>query len=229
MIKENEIVCGDCLDIIESIPDGTFDAVITDPPYKMETHGRGLSAKRKIYKQMSEWTNIDNDFYNDSFLDKLCKLCKFPNVFLFCGKRDVFRVMNYAEKSNLNYHLLPIIKKAPIPFTNNTWLSNEYAVHIVDRRLEYSNNYSDKIPYFICSGKKETEHPNEKKLEHLIRIVRNITPNNGFVFDCFCGSGTTPLACVKTNRRYYGIELKNDFVQMAKKRIEQEKSQLKLF
>lgn len=226
---EDKIVCGDCLEIIKTIQDGTFDAVITDPPYQQEAHGRGLAGKREIYKKMSEWTNMENDWYNKDFLKELCRVCKFPNVFLFGGKRDLFKVLQFAEENWLNYYILPICKKSPMPTTNNTWLSNEFAVHITDRKLTYSKSYSDKVPYFMAGQNKETAHPNEKSVSHLMRIVQNITPEGGLVLDCFAGSGTTGIACMRTKRNFFMVEKNTDFVEMIQKRIEQEKAQMSLF
>ena len=113
--------------------------------------------------------------------------------------------------------------------TDNTWLSNEYAVHIVDRKLVYTREYKLKIPYFIVGGQKTTGHPNEKDLSMVKRIVANITPQDGFVFDGFMGSGTTALACQQTKRHYFGCELNEKYYNMCLKRLDDDKRQGELF
>lgn len=223
------IINDDCISVLHRTQDGVFDAVITDPPYAQEAHGRGLAGKREIYKEMSAWTNIDNDWYNESFLDELVRVCKFPNVFLFCGKRDIVKILNYCESRGYFYHILPVIKKSPMPLTDNTWLANEYAVHFTDRKITYSNRYEDKIPYFMVGGKKETNHPNEKDRAMVMRIVRNITCEGDDVFDPFSGSGTVAVCCQALGRKFVGVELSEKYYNESLERLERESAQYDLF
>lgn len=225
----NTIINTDAISFLSSLSDGCVDCVITDPPYKQEAHDRGFIAKHsEIYKEMADWTNSNNDWYNESFLNELVRVCKFPNVYLFCGKRDLVHILNYAERRSYFYHILPVCKKAPAPFVNNTWLSNEYSVHFTDRKIVYNKEYQLKIPYFLIQGGKTTSHPNEKNLEMVKRIVSNITQEGQTVLDCFMGSGTTAVACRDLNRNYIGCELNPDFIEIANERLKEEK-QLEMF
>lgn len=225
----NTIVNTDAISFLSSLSDGCVDCVITDPPYKQEAHDRGFIAKHsEIYKEMADWTNSNNDWYNESFLDELVRVCKFPNVYLFCGKRDLVHILNFAERRCYFYHIIPICKKAPAPFVNNTWLSNEYSVHFTDRKIVYNKEYQLKIPYFLIQGGKTTSHPNEKNLEMVKRIVSNITQEGQTVLDCFMGSGTTAVACRDLNRNYIGCELNPEFIELANTRLKEEK-QLEMF
>ena len=52
---------------------------------------------------------------------------------------------------------------------------------------------------------------------------------NDMVLDCFCGSGTTLKMCEQLNRKWMGIEIEERYCEIAAKRIEQERKQLKLF
>ena len=229
MIEQNKIYNADCIEFMKDIPDGYFDAIITDPPYKQEAHDRGLANKRGIYKEMSKYTSLDNDWYNENILKEFVRLCKFPNIFLFCGKRDIIKILNFAEKNGYEYHILEVCKKNPTPFTNNTWLSSEFAVHITDRKITYSKEYRIKIPYFITGNEKETNHPNEKNIHDIMRIIKNITQDGDTILDCFSGSGTTAIACSRLNRNFVCIELDKNYYNNSVKRLEDERKQLTLF
>lgn len=229
MITPDTIVNADIMEVLPQIPDGIFDAVILDVPYKQEAHSRGFSRERSIWAEMSEWTNLENDWYNENMMREYVRICKFPNLFCFGSKRDVFNLLKYAEDNKLFYDILPVCKKAPAPFCNNNWLSNEYAVHITDRKLGFNTDYNLKIPYFIVGGLKTTGHPNEKDLTMVKRIVANITPENGFVFDGFMGSGTTALACQQLGRHFFGCELNKEYWEKSLKRLEDDKRQYNLF
>ena len=54
-------------------------------------------------------------------------------------------------------------------------------------------------------------------MEHLIKIF---SPEGAIICDPFLGSGTTGVACINTNRKFIGIELNNEYFQLAKERIE---------
>lgn len=228
-ITPDTIVNADIMEVLPQIPDGTFDSCILDVPYEQEAHNRGFSRERSIWAEMSEWTNLDNDWYNEDMMKEYVRICKFPNLFCFGSKRDVFKILKYAEGNKLFYDIIPVCKKAPAPFCNNNWLSNEYAVHITDRKLGYNTDYNIKIPYFIVGGHKTTGHPNEKDLPMIKRIVANITPEDGFVFDGFMGSGTTALACQQLGRHFYGCELNKEYYEKSLRRLDDDKKQLNLF
>lgn len=226
-LLENQIINNDCLNVLKDMPDKSVDLVLTDPPYTLEPQGGGLGAKRAIYKEMKKY--CDQDWFTDDFLSLLLSKCKFPNMIL-CGARlDIIKVLNFAEKKSLMYYVLPICKKNPIPFTNNTWLSNEYIFHLCDRQIDYCKNYQSKIPYFLADNQKETNHPNEKKVSIITRILSNITKENDLVLDCFSGSGTTAVACHRLKRRFICIEKDKNYYEASVKRLEDEKRQLQLF
>ena len=226
---ENKIINADCLDILKQLPDKSVDLILNDPPYRQEAHGRGLAGKRKIYKEMAKWTSLDNNWFTDDFLDLLVSKCVYPNVCQFGGKRDILPFLQYAEKKGYNYFVLPLCKKNPMPMTNNTWLSNEYLMHLTDRKIECSKRYADKIPYFITGNEKETSHPNEKKIKDIERIIINLTNEGDMVLDCFSGSGTVAIACHNLKRRFICVEKDFDYWKASCKRLEDHQRQGVLF
>lgn len=72
-------------------------------------------------------------------------------------------------------------------------------------------------------------HPTEKPTELMEILVKNSTNENDLVLDLFMGSGSTIIACRNLNRNFIGIEIDKTFFDIAKKRLETEKQQLKLF
>lgn len=218
----------DIRSLLRDTPDKSVDAVLSDFPYQIETHGRGIGAKCKIFTEMADWTSLENGWYSPEILDEHVRICKFPNLFIFGGKRDVYKMLKYAEEHGYFYHIIPICKKTPIPMTDNTWLNNEYAVHIVDRKLVYTKDYNLKIPYFIVGGRKETSHPNEKDLNMIKRILANISQEGDTVFDGFSGSGTTMIACHEMNRQFIGCEINKKYYDESIIRLERYKSQPRL-
>ncbi len=68
-------------------------------------------------------------------------------------------------------------------------------------------------------------HPTQKPVELLKHLINLCSNENELVFDGFSGSGSCAVACIKTNRRFIGCELDNEYFDLACKRIESELKQ----
>ena len=66
-----------------------------------------------------------------------------------------------------------------------------------------------------------------KLMEYLCTLTK--PPTGGIVLDPFAGSGSTGVACVNTNRDFIGIELDENYLKIAEKRINKAQIQTKLF
>lgn len=91
---------------------------------------------------------------------------------------------------------------------------------------------ADDLPPFFYTGKAaQTErtagglvnnsHPTVKPLALMRYLVRLVTPSGGSVLDCFAGSGSTLVACVKEGFRFFGIEQDAAYVAIARARLAQ--------
>ena len=65
----------------------------------------------------------------------------------------------------------------------------------------------------------KNNHPTVKSIDLMKYLVRLVTPKKGLVLDHFMGSGTTGLACLDLDMRFYGIELLEDHFKIAKTRL----------
>jgi DNA modification methylase len=62
-------------------------------------------------------------------------------------------------------------------------------------------------------------HPTQKPVRVLTRLIRAFSQPSDVVLDPFCGSGSVPLAAKLTGRRYIGIELRQDYCEVAQRRL----------
>ena len=88
----------------------------------------------------------------------------------------------------------------------------------------YLAHLKGKIQNSIIRVKKEHyqyQHPTQKPLELIKRLVELTTKEGDTVLDPFVGSGTTAIACLELNRKYIVIEKEKEYYEIAKKRIEQ--------
>ena len=218
---------GDCLEIMKTIPDSSIDLVVIDPPYELETQRgggffRNSNEKRRKYQDEIEsmMTGI-----SEQLLDILCNKMKKVNMYIFCSRTQMLTLLNYANKNNFSWNLLTWHKTNPIPTCNNKYLNDtEYIVFMREKGVKVFGSYHTKKSYFITSvNKKEKQlygHPTIKPLDIIENLIVNSSQENDTILDCFMGSGTTGVACKKTNRNFIGIELDEKYFEIAKERIE---------
>ena len=78
-----------------------------------------------------------------------------------------------------------------------------------------------KIPAVVSNSKEKTIHPTQKPVDLLEYLVKTYTNEGDLVLDFTMGSGSTGVACMNTGRRFIGIELDNNYFDIASKRIEE--------
>jgi site-specific DNA-methyltransferase (adenine-specific) len=75
----------------------------------------------------------------------------------------------------------------------------------------------------------KNNHPTVKPIELMEYLIKMVSKENDLILDPFLGSGTTALTCKRINRRFIGIEINNDYVEIAKNRIKTIPDRLELF
>ena len=84
-------------------------------------------------------------------------------------------------------------------------------------------------PFLRGKTLRQNPHPTVKPVKLMEYLITLITPPNGIVLDPFLGSGTTALAALNLGRFFIGIELNEEYCEIARRRIENHKAQLELF
>jgi len=87
-------------------------------------------------------------------------------------------------------------------------------------RLTFPSNFWDDISIPYWSMPENTDHPTQKPEKLIAKLILASCPANGIVFDPFLGSGTTSVVAKKLGRNYVGIEMNEEYVAWANKRIE---------
>lgn len=219
---------GDCLEIMKSIPDGSVDCVITDPPYDIATKGGGFIKDRKFRKELE---NISNGF-DSAVLDELCRIMKKINIYIFCSQKQIMSLMSYfVENKKCNFNILSWHKTNPIPACGNNYLPDtEFILFFREKGVKIGGSFDTKFTYYVTplntKDKKLYQHPTVKPTDILQNFIVNSTNENDVVLDCFMGSGSTMIACLNTNRKGIGIELDKHYFDIANKRINEHKAAL---
>jgi site-specific DNA-methyltransferase (adenine-specific) len=213
------LYCGDNNEILPLITE-PIDLVLTDPPYLIGAKGGGLARNMKYLKDITN-ANIEKGV-DYSFLNG------FKNWFCFCSKAQLKELIGIAEVGNWN--ILTWNKTNPTPLTNNNYLPDtEYIIHAYEKGRLFGT-YADKSKFIVSpTEKNEFDHPTVKPLIIINKLIVLGSRVNELVLDPFSGSGSTCVACEVAQRRYIGIEISEKYCEIAKKRIEVEARQTKMF
>ena len=234
-----DLRCGDCLEVLKDIPDKSIDLVVTDPPY-LKTKNNGYHSKgykgggafgvdkRNYHNQLNN-TDLLNGF-DFKILDELVRVMKKVNIYIFCSKELLKPLINYfTDIKNVNIDLLTWHKTNPVPTCNNKYLSDtEYILFFRENGVKIYGTYETKRKFYVTPTNKEDKnkykHPTIKPVNIIENLIVNSSQENDIVLDCFMGSGTTGVACKNLNRNFIGIELNEEYYNIAKERIEKDEN-----
>ena len=83
-------------------------------------------------------------------------------------------------------------------------------------------NWGSRGVWQFPSVRANDDHEAKFPIELPLRVIKLLTDPDDIVLDCFMGSGTTAVACIREDRRYIGIELNSDYVRLSQERIDLE-------
>lgn len=191
---------------------------------KGKSRGEALRIVKNVKKANIEITSIE-DGIDYKIFDDMVRVMKKINIFIWCSKLQILDILKYfVDIKDCYFEILTWNKANPTPTTNNSWLPDiEYCLYFREKGVVLNDGYELKSKWYVSpinqSDKEKFKHPTIKPLELVKRHILHSTQPNDIVLDCFCGSGTTCVACKNTNRRYIGIELNPKWHKVAVDRL----------
>ncbi len=212
----------DCLEFMKQLPDNCVDLVLTDMPYnEVNREDNGL---RNLDKGMA-------DIFSGNLRVLAGELARISrgSVYIFCGIEQVSELRKIFNQGGLSTRHCIWEKTNPSPMNGqHLWLSSiENCIYAKHPNATFNESCKGAVWRNPCGTSKE--HPTQKPFE-LFQYLTQTSSNAGMVvFDPFMGSGTTAVACERLGRKWFGCELESKYCEIANKRIEAERNQLKLF
>ena len=241
---------GDCLELMQQIPDGSVDMVLCDLPYGttscrwdsvipfdglwgqykrvIKQHGAIVLFGSEPFSTYLRMSNIQNYKY-DWIWDKHS-----TNGFLNAKKRplkrhEVISVFSYGTPA-----YVPQMETRGKVRNKESYNKKRGDGDMVYGKFENQksiNNtyYPTDILSFSNACQIGKVHPTQKPVPLLEYLIRTYTNPGETVLDNCMGSGSTGVACVNTGRDFIGIELDKGYFDIAKERIEKAAAQMSLF
>ena len=229
MRKMEDIILknSDVLEELSLIPDEYFDMAIIDPPYILNKTTGGISKTGIVDKWQGNIKGSDrkasilNDIKFEKWLPEVYRVLKDnSHCYIWTNDKNLADLQKEAEKVGFRLHNILIWKKNNC--TPNRWYMKtcEFILFLYKGKAKPINNKGSS-QFFVYKNKngKEKLHPTEKPVDLIKELIYNSSNENDIVLDCFMGCGSTGVACLETNRRFYGIELDEKYFQIAKQRI----------
>lgn len=241
-MEKDTIIHGDCLVEMKNIPDKSIDMIICDLPYgTTQNKWDSIIDLEKLWQQYIRVIKDDGAIVLTSqevFTAHLILSNKnwFKYKFVWI-KSKATNFLN-AKKQPLRKHedICVFYKKPPIynpqmaqgesydKGVRKNQCTGSYGkfnpIHVKSDGGRYPND----ILYFKTSEAEGVVlHPTQKPVALLEYLIKTYTNEDDLVLDNACGSGSTCVACVNTNRHYIGIEKEKEYYDISVNRIEKAK------
>lgn len=222
-----ELYLGDCFEIVPTLEG--IDAVITDPPYDDEsTHKKHLSSvilKKGHTRKALKFSGID--LQTCVMLAETWTKLALRWVVFTCEWKFAHALDSAGILVRLGIWRKP--DGAP-QFTGDRPGTGWEAVAICHRSgKKHWNGGGSHAFWTFGKAQGDSGHPTEKPLLLFLDFVHKFTDSKEWVLDPFMGSGTTGVACIRTGRKFIGIEIDPKHFQTAKERIQDELRNPSLF
>lgn len=252
----NKIFNEDVLLGINKIKNNSIDLILTDPPYCLGKD-YGNNSDQKSSDEYLKWTYKWIDavlpkLKNSGSFYVFLSWQYSPEIFVYIKKKirmineiiwdrrvpsmggstrkfsSVHDNIGFFVKNNDYYFDIDSIR---IPYDEETKKARTRSIFIGKKWLEVGYNPKDlwSASRIHAQDPERENHPTQKPLEIIERIIKASCPKNGIVFDPFMGTGTTAIACLTNDRQYVGFEINKDYHRIIMNRIKKFNSRPTLF
>ena len=212
---------------LKSFDDKLIKLIHTDTPYLIDSgvqkskmfEEKGINKQQKVLDE----ADISDGFNVDFLFNEFKRICKTVNYQIWCSKKQFIDYLIMAHMNKWNWQDICLYRNNALPNVRGKYQDKDYCVHLWKGRT-LTGTYHQKITdyHWNIGGKKEYNHPTLKPLEPIINMIQIGSNENDIILDPFMGSGTTGVACIKTNRLFIGIEKNPIYFEMACDRIQKE-------
>ena len=222
-----DLRCGDCLEVLKSIPSESVDLIVTDPPYKTTSRGNAGNSGGMLQKEINKKGQVFN--FNDIDCEKYAPefyrvLKDGSHCYIMTNHINLIHILNTFTANGFHF-IKSLIWDKGNKIMGQYYMSQfEYILFFRKGKGIKINNCGTSDILSVPNKKlKDTNgknlHDTEKPVDLMKILIENSSAENELVLDPFMGIGSTGIACMNTNRNFIGIELDQEYFEIAKERI----------
>ncbi|RLC62346.1 MAG: site-specific DNA-methyltransferase [Chloroflexi bacterium] len=238
----DQIICGDCLEVMSQIPDETVHLAVTSPPYNLginyDNHDDSLAYENYLEWMKKVWiqtkrvlvpggrfalniapTSIKNfrPIHHD-FSNQLREIGMIMRTEIIWYKQTMGRRTAWGSwMSPSNPHIVPSWEYVLV-FCKDSWTldGNKKDIDITnDEFMRFSDGF-----WYIPPESQRRGHPTPFPELLIYRLIKFYTYKENVVLDMFGGTGTVAVVAQKTGRHFIHIDISQKYCQIAEQRLE---------
>ncbi|MBY2477538.1 site-specific DNA-methyltransferase [Clostridioides difficile] len=240
-IEKYRLINGDCIEEMDNIEDESIDLILCDLPFGVTScewdkvidfkrlwkqYNRIIKPNRAIilfsiqpFTTQLIHSNISNYKYNWYWMKNTCTGFTFAK---YQPMRKVEDICIFCKNKKSPLYLPQGLKEIEMPRIirrKETKKEQVYKQNTLTK--EYVQKYTN-YPNQVLRFNKEVKciHPTQKPVELLEYLIKTYSKENDVILDNCFGSGSAGVACAKTNRKFIGVELDENYYLQGKNRIE---------
>ena len=224
-----KLINGGCMEYMRTLEDESIVLIVTDPPYPTTSRGHAGNSGGMLQKEINkkgkvfEHNNIDCTEYAPEFYRVLKDG---SHCYVMTNHINLIKMLNVF--TNCGFHFIK-----SLIWNKGNKIMGQYYMSQFEYILFFRKGYGKKINNcgtadILSVPNKKTKdtngkniHDTEKPVELMKTLVENSTQKGDIVLDPFVGVGATALACIESERNYIGVELDENYYNIAKQRIDE--------
>lgn len=254
--NRDEVLVGDCLDVLPQLPAGCADLIFADPPYNLQLRGDLHRRDGSLVDACDQqWDQFESFAAYDEFTRQWLTACRrvladSGSLWVIGSYHNIYRVGSILQ--DLGFWVLNDIvwiKANPMPNFRGVRFTNAHETLLWCKKSEQATgvtfNYQQMKAendgkqmrsdwYFpLCTGAERLRdedgqkvHPTQKPLALLERVVRAASQPGDLVLDPFAGTGTTAVAALRHGRHWLAIEQDRGYAEVCRERLAAEAAAL---
>jgi site-specific DNA-methyltransferase (adenine-specific) len=230
---------GDCLEIMKEIPDKSVDMILCDLPYKITAckWDKEIDLKKlvieynRIIKENGNIVLFSKQPFTTELINANRKYFRYEIIWQkqqatnpMCAKKRIMpiheNILVFYKKLGTYNPQMSYGNKNYSAFNSDKQGSTIYNHKSKHRECKDGSRYPTSVLKFNTERKKL--HDTQKPIDLLEYLIKTYSNENSLILDNCMGSGSCGVACVNTNRNFIGIELDENYFNIAKKRIQGE-------
>ena len=229
-----KLINGNCLDTLKNIPNESIDLIVTDPPYPTTSRGNAGNSGGMLQKDINKKGKVftHNNINCKEYAPEFYRLLKDgSHCYVMTNHINLIDMLNTF--TDVGFHFIKsLIWNKGNKIMGQYYMSQyEYILFFRKGKGKKINNCGTSDILSISNKKTKDKdgkniHDTEKPVELMEVLVNNSSQENELVLDPFMGVGSTGIACIKNKRNFIGIEIDENYFNIAKNRIEEIEEQL---
>lgn len=244
----DQVLHGDCLQVLGTLPEKSVDLIFADPPYNLQLQkALWRPNMTRVDAVDDDWDRFSSFAEYDTFTQAWLEACRrvlkdTGTIWVIGSYHNIFRIGNNLQ--DLDYWILNSVvweKTNPMPNFRGVRFTNSHEILIWAQKkqgVRYTFNHramkalNDELQMRsdwhlgLCTGSERLKvngkkaHPTQKPEALLYRVLLAASNPGEIVLDPFFGTGTTGAVAKKLRRRWIGIERDPAYVTLARERLE---------